>query len=374
LNKFEILLFIWARPTFSFLGRPTRVNARLTLAVASPPPTPADRPVPPVKAPLLSPSPTARRTPLISDTAARHYCHGPPVSLSPPPLFGRQCAHGARRPRPSVSRRCRPGAVLRSAGSPPARAPLPPRVGPVSRPPSPPASPAPSQKGVGRCCRTSARFSLLRPHSEHPTAKPIAVCPSRPRSAVSLARISAAASPSFTRSVSRQPSRFPVNLDPTAPHSLPPRGAELGPCCRRPPCPLHCRRSPLRRATPLPPQRTVDWVSLTTDLLAWRHPGTPSVLAGNTLPSASPHHAAVERVTAPARERAARGDRTVSAHDARPVSVCRGRLLGWVGPPGRGPVGFSAGRAWQAVGSSTPGRGRMRSPSLCDGFYRFSIF
>jgi hypothetical protein len=39
-------------------------------------------------------------------SAARHCCRGPPVSLSPPPLFSRQRAHGARRPRPPVLGRC----------------------------------------------------------------------------------------------------------------------------------------------------------------------------------------------------------------------------------------------------------------------------
>jgi hypothetical protein len=57
---------------------------------------------------------------------------------------------------------------------------------------------------------------------------------------------------------------------------------------------------------------------------AQRHPGTPPVLAGSTLPSVNPHHVIVERVTAPACVRATRGDRTVSAHGTRPVPARRG--------------------------------------------------
>jgi hypothetical protein len=58
---------------------------------------------------------------------------------------------------------------------PPAHAPLSPRVGLVSRPPPPPASPAPSQKGVGRRRRASCPFSLLCPHSEHPADRSASV-------------------------------------------------------------------------------------------------------------------------------------------------------------------------------------------------------
>jgi hypothetical protein len=85
------------------------------------------------------------------------------------------------------------------------------------------------------------------------------------------------------------------------------------------------------------------------------------VLAGSTLPPASPHRTAVERVTAPARARAAHGDHTVSV---RPVSAHRG-------PPGRGPAGFLAGRVWQAAGPSAASRGLDFGPTLYDNFKSF---
>jgi hypothetical protein len=179
LNKSKILLFNWARPTFSFLGRPTHAHARPTQAAASLPPMPADRPVPPVSTPLLSTSPTALQAPLVSDTTAWHYCRGPPISLSPPPLFGRQHAHGARRLCSPVLGRCRSGAAHRSAWTPsPARAPLPPRVGPVSCPPPPPCLTRPLPKRSQTMTPCLGPFSLLHAHSEQPAANPIAVRPS----------------------------------------------------------------------------------------------------------------------------------------------------------------------------------------------------
>jgi hypothetical protein len=73
-----------------------------------------------------------------------------------------------------------------------------------------------------------------------------------------------------------------------------------------------------RRVGPFPPphRRSTSSVSPTSALLARCHPGTPPVLTGSTLPSASPHHTAVERVLAPARARAARGDHA-GAHATR---------------------------------------------------------
>jgi hypothetical protein len=69
------------------------------------------------RAPLapLSPSPAARRAPPVRVIVARHCCRDPPFGLTPPPLFGRQRAHDARRARPPGSGRCRPGAASRSA-------------------------------------------------------------------------------------------------------------------------------------------------------------------------------------------------------------------------------------------------------------------
>jgi hypothetical protein len=61
-------------------------------AVASPPSTPADRPVPLVSAPLLSPSPAARRAPLVSGTAPDTVVVAHP-SASPLPL----CSAGSTR-------------------------------------------------------------------------------------------------------------------------------------------------------------------------------------------------------------------------------------------------------------------------------------
>jgi hypothetical protein len=68
---------------------------------------------------------------------------------------------------------------------------------------------------------------------------------------------------------------------------------------------------------------------------AWRHPGAPPVVVGSTMPSASPHHAAVERDTATARARAAHGDRTLSAHSTHLVSARRESplRLGWAARP-----------------------------------------
>jgi hypothetical protein len=124
---------------------------------------------------------------------------GPRSSEAPPPDTI-AVAHPSASPLPFVRPTARAWRTLRAptdfgplpAGhrppvgkDPPACAPLPPRIGHVARPPPPPASPAPSQKGVGRCRRASAPFSLLRAHSEHPAANPIVVRPSCPRSAVS---------------------------------------------------------------------------------------------------------------------------------------------------------------------------------------------
>jgi hypothetical protein len=104
---------------------------------------------------------------------ARHCCHGPPISLSPPPLFGRQRADGARRPLPPISGRCRSARTLL----------LVPRFLSTSAwfpdPHRPPASPTPSQKGAGRRRRASAPFfpsSVLTPTT--PWANPPS--PSRP--------------------------------------------------------------------------------------------------------------------------------------------------------------------------------------------------
>jgi hypothetical protein len=130
-------------------------------------------------------------------------CRGPPVSPSSSPPFGWQRAHGARRARPPDSGRCRPGAAHRSVGTPHC-------LWPASSMHQPPF--------------LSNALTLSTPQqTSSPSVHPTLGAPIFP------ARIPAAAPPSFTRSVSRRPSRFPVNLDPTSPHSLSPRGAELGP-------------------------------------------------------------------------------------------------------------------------------------------------
>jgi hypothetical protein len=49
---------------------------------------------------------------MLVNAAARHCACGPPVSLSPPSLFGRPRAHRARHPHPPVSGRCRQGPPL----------------------------------------------------------------------------------------------------------------------------------------------------------------------------------------------------------------------------------------------------------------------
>jgi hypothetical protein len=191
---------------------------------------------------------------------ARHRHHRPTLLSRPtrqphPSPSVRPAARARRTSRVSAGfRPLPPGRRSPVGGDPPARAPLPPRVGHVARPPPPPpASPAPSQKEAGQRRRASAPFfpppSSLRAPRGKPRHRP-SVSPSEHRF---LTRIPVAAPPPFTRSVSRRLSRFPVNLDPTSPHSLPPRGAELGPCRRRPPCPLHRRRPPPRRTVPLPP-------------------------------------------------------------------------------------------------------------------------
>jgi hypothetical protein len=215
------------------------------------------------RAPLapLSPSPAARWAPLVSITVARYCCRGPPVSLTPPPLFGRQRAWRTSRV-PAGFRPLSAGHHSPVGRDPPARAPCPPRVGHVARPPSPPCLTRPSQKGVGRRRRASAPFfpppsSLRAPRSK------LHRRPSVPSSEHRfLTRILATAPPPFTRSISRRLRRFPVNLDPTSPHSFPPHGAELGPRRRRPPS--HCppppptrRRlgEPRRRSSCLAPPR-----------------------------------------------------------------------------------------------------------------------
>jgi hypothetical protein len=266
-------VFIWARPTF-FLPGPA--HGRPVQAAASPPSTPADRPVLPVSAPLLTPSPAARRAPLVSGTAAPHCCHGPPVSLSPPFLFGWQRAHGARRAHPPVLCRCRPGAARRSAGTP-----------------------------------------LLVPRFLHASV----TSPDPP-----------------SDSSSRRP---PLKR---APHhdyllsALTSRRSHLPHLRREPPGRPAAHRSPLVPAAGF----RLCGVSPASTPPAWRHPGAPPVVVGSTMPSASPHRAAVERDTA-----------TACALFPRVAS----RLFGWAAPPGRGPAVFPAGRAWQAAGPSVAGRG-----------------
>jgi hypothetical protein len=90
--------------------------------------------------------------------------------------------------------------------------------------------PPPFKKGPNDAAAPRPPFSLLRPHTpstprqtSSPSVHPALGAP------LFLTQIPAAASPSFTRSVSHRLSRFPVNLNPTSPHSLSPRGAELGP-------------------------------------------------------------------------------------------------------------------------------------------------
>jgi hypothetical protein len=124
--------------------------------------------------------------------------------------------------------------------------------------------------------------------------------------------------------------------------SLPPwcRARALSSATTEPAPPPSTATTPRR---PLLHRRATNCVSPAADLLARRHPGTPPVLAGNTLPLASikPHR---RRAHHYAGARATRGDRTVSAHGARPVFARRG-------PPPR--LGRAA-RPWPSRPSGRP--------------------
>jgi hypothetical protein len=88
---------------------------------------------------------------------------------------------------------------------------------------------------------------------------------------------------------------------PQPPPSPPPRAARPP---RRSPEPSLPRRRPphlRRRRRSTPSRRAAARVSLFSTPPAWRHPGTPPVLAGNTLPPASPHRAAVSQAASSAR-------------------------------------------------------------------------
>jgi hypothetical protein len=205
-----MLLFIWARLPLFLLG-PAHTRPRST------------------RTPLFL-CPAARRALLVSVTAAPALLPRPTRQPHPSPSI-RPAARARHTSRAPAGFGLLPIGCRSPVGrDPPVRAPLPPRVDHVARPPPlPPASPAPSQKGAGRRRRASAPFSpppsSLRATRDKPRRRP-SVPPSEH---CFLAPIPATALPLFTRSVSHRPSRFPVNLDPTSPHSFPPRGAELGP-------------------------------------------------------------------------------------------------------------------------------------------------
>jgi hypothetical protein len=132
-----------------FSGRPTCAHASLS-----------SLPLPPPAEACLSISVTAR-----------HCGRGPPVSLSPPPLFGWSRVHRARRL--PVSGRCRPGAVRQSAGTPLLVPPLPPCVGRAPRPPPHPLPhPPPPKKGSHDAVMLWSPFpsSILTPST--PRAEP----------------------------------------------------------------------------------------------------------------------------------------------------------------------------------------------------------
>jgi hypothetical protein len=112
LNKSQIPLFIWARPTFSFPGRPTRAPCRPQPPRCPRPLTGWSRLSAPRSSLPLPDGPRSSATPPLGTVAAAHLS----TSL-PPPLFDWQSTHGAHRPHPQVSGRCRPGAARRSAGT-----------------------------------------------------------------------------------------------------------------------------------------------------------------------------------------------------------------------------------------------------------------
>jgi hypothetical protein len=111
-------LFLWARRTFFLFEL---AHARPAQVAAYPLSTPTDRPVPPVSAPPLSPSPTARWAP-----ARARFLHAASTPLGPPPhrfplkqsrrplaedFFLTPCAVRLVRPRPST-RPHRPGVLI----------------------------------------------------------------------------------------------------------------------------------------------------------------------------------------------------------------------------------------------------------------------
>jgi hypothetical protein len=158
----------------------------------------------------------------------------------------------------------------------------------------------------------------------------------------------------FLQRAMMSPLRFDDALQPPP---SPPLQA-TGPPRRSPEPSLPRRRPPplCRRYRPAPARRATARVSPASTPPARRHPGTPPVLVDSTLPPASPHRAAVERVTTPTRARTARGDRAASARRAsRAARPGPSRLVGRPPCHRRGP--FSPARCGPDFG-----------PTLCSDF------
>jgi hypothetical protein len=107
------------------------------------------------------------------------------------------------------------------------------------------------------------------------------------------------------------------------------------------------------------------WVSHRRRHLVRRVVTAPTVLAPPFLGHLVRRSTGTSRTTPPPHTWPPRGDHAVSASGAHgPLPRC---LLGWIGPPGRGPAGLSACHVWQAATPRTVSLGQFQ-PNTVPGF------
>jgi hypothetical protein len=98
------------------------------------------------------------------------------------------------------------------------------------------------------------------------------------------------------------------------------------------------------------------------------------VVVGSTMPSASPHRAAVERVTAPARARATHGDRTLSAQHAPCFRTSRAASSAGLGRQAVAQPSFRPAARGKLLGRVSQAVGRFEAHRCAAIFIVFQLF